>query len=160
MFCYTVLLSRVAYRKIQINTFEVAEMYKNCAHQSHNKLYFWTINSTLIHSTFHSVISFFTKLALVFVYFSIHSNQGRDEGGKGGATARAPSHYGGAKSLRASSFFSTVHLLPKDFSFEHAGRQTCFLPRAPSNLATTLIPTVCLFSQSFTLSVIHLWLIY
>jgi len=35
---------------------------------------------------------------------------------------------------------STARLLPKDLSFEHGGRQTCFLPRAPSNLGTPLHP--------------------
>jgi len=38
-----------------------------------------------------------------------------------------------------STFFNTVHLLPKDLRFEHGGGQTCFLPRAPSNLVTPLI---------------------
>ena len=33
--------------------------------------------------------------------------------------------------------FNTVHLLPKDLTFEH-GRQTCFLPQAPSNLVAPL----------------------
>ena len=34
-----------------------------------------------------------------------------------------------------STFFNTVHLLPKDLKFE-MGRQTCFLSLAPSNLVT------------------------
>jgi len=46
--------------------------------------------------------------------------------GKRGAIPEAPSHYGGAKSLRGSrkspnnitsTLFNTVHLLPKDLSF-------------------------------------------
>jgi len=33
----------------------------------------------------------------------------------------------------ASTLFHTVHLLPKDLKIRTWGRQTCFLPRAPSN---------------------------
>ena len=40
--------------------------------------------------------------------------------------------------MSACTFFSTVHLLPKDLRFEHGGRQTCFLPQAPSNLLMSL----------------------
>ena len=79
-----------------------------------------------------------------------HRRQGRNERGQGGAITRGPSHYGGAKSLRGapksptnvtSTSFNTVHLLPKELRFEHGGRQTCFLPRAPSNLVAPLITT-------------------
>ena len=69
--------------------------------------------------------------------------QGRNEGGKGGTIPRAPNHCGSPKSHNnvTSTFFKTVHLLPKDLRFEHGqgGRQTCFLPRAPSNLVTPLL---------------------
>jgi len=67
---------------------------------------------------------------------SIYCGQGRNEGGNGGTISRAPNHYGGADSLReapkslnnvASTFFKTVHLLPKDLKFEHGGRQNLLL---------------------------------
>jgi len=57
-------------------------------------------------------------------------------------------HYGGAESLRGvqkspnnvtSTFFNTVHLLLKELTLEHGGRQTSFLPQAPSNLVTPLV---------------------
>jgi len=35
-----------------------------------------------------------------------------------------------------STFFNTVHLLPKRAQVGTWGQQTCFLPRAPSNLVT------------------------
>jgi len=72
----------------------------------------------------------------------IACNQGVTRRGKGGPITRAPSHYGGAKSLRGapespnnitSTFFSTLYLLAKDL-FRTWGRQTSFLLRAPSNL--------------------------
>ena len=72
---------------------------------------------------------------------STHRNdQGRTEGGK---MTRAPSHYGASKSPSnvASTSFSTVHLLPKDLRFENWGRQTCFLPRASSDLVASLAAT-------------------
>jgi len=74
-------------------------------------------------------------------------SQGRNEGGKGGTIPRAPNHCVGAEWLRgapkgpnsvASTFFNTVHLLPKDLSFEHEGAELGFLTRAPSNLVTPL----------------------
>ena len=58
---------------------------------------------------------------------------GAQRGEQGGAIPQAPNHYGGAKRLRGaqkssnnvtSTFFNIVHLLPKDLSFEHGGRQT------------------------------------
>jgi len=75
--------------------------------------------------------------------------QGRNERGKGGTIPRAPNHYGGAESLRGapkrpknvtSTFFRTVHLLPKDLRSAHGGAklQTCLLSRAASNLVPYL----------------------
>jgi len=67
-------------------------------------------------------------------------------GGKGGTIPRVPSQYGapnhcgGAeKSHKCYKYF----LQCNEFAFERAqvrtwGRQTCFLPRAPSNLVTPL----------------------
>jgi len=63
--------------------------------------------------------------------------QGRNEWGKGGAIPWVTSHYGDAKWLRdarkspnnvTSTFFNSVHLLPKDLSFEHGGA-TCLNER-------------------------------
>jgi len=42
-----------------------------------------------------------------------------------------------------SAFFNAVHFLPHDL-FRTWGRQTCFLPRAPSNLVTSLAIWFCL----------------
>jgi len=39
-----------------------------------------------------------------------------------------------------STFFNTVHLLPKDLSFEHREAPHLLLAPAPSNLVTTLPP--------------------
>jgi len=78
--------------------------------------------------------------------------QGRNEGGKRSAIPRAPSHYGGAKSLRGrrmaaealenpnnvtSTFFNTIHLLPKDLGFEHGGAK---LASCPGRHLTSLRP--------------------
>ena len=43
--------------------------------------------------------------------------------GQGGTIPRGPNHCGGTKSHNnvASTFFNTVHLLPKDLRFEHGG---------------------------------------
>jgi len=40
-----------------------------------------------------------------------------------------------------STFFNTVHLLPKDLRFEYGGAKlaSCLLPRPPSNLVTPLV---------------------
>jgi len=63
--------------------------------------------------------------------------QGRNERGKAGAIPRAPSHYRGAKSLRAASkspnnvtstFFDTIHFLPKNLNFEHVGAKLASCP--------------------------------
>ena len=76
-------------------------------------------------------------------------HQGRNEGGKGGTIPRRRITAGGAEWLRRAAkspnnvtrtFFNTVHLLPRDL-FGTWGRQTCFLPRAPSHLITPLTAT-------------------
>ena len=69
--------------------------------------------------------------------------RGRNEAGKGGAVSRAPSHYGGAKSLQerpmaakvqkspnnvTNTFFNAKHLLPKDISFEYWGAKLASYP--------------------------------
>jgi len=81
------------------------------------------------------------------------SVQVRNEGGKGSAIPREPSHYGGAKSLREarngcgglrkvptmSQVLSSIqYICFLKSSALNTGRQTCFLPRAPSNLVTPL----------------------
>jgi len=50
--------------------------------------------------------------------------RGVTKGGKGGAIPWAPSHYGGAEKSQqyiTSTFFNTVHLLPKDLSSKQGG---------------------------------------
>jgi len=68
-------------------------------------------------------------------------------GGKGGAIPRAPSHYGDAKITAGETENSQqcrkYILQYSTFAFERPQsrtwwRQTCFLPRAPSNLVTPL----------------------
>jgi len=83
------------------------------------------------------------------------TTQGRNEGGKGGQfpgrwfTMGAPNHCGGrritAKSAEKSPKCYKYFLQYSKFASERAqvwtwGRQTCFLPRAPSNLVTPLSP--------------------
>jgi len=98
----------------------------------------------------------------------LHYSQGRSEGGGGkGAIHRAPCYYGEAEWLRwapkrpnnvTSTFFNTVHLLPKNLSFEH-GSQTCFLPGAPYSLVTPLTAVVPYrTSIDSTGSQKHLWM--
>jgi len=50
--------------------------------------------------------------------------QGRNEGGKGDTIPRAPESFNNV----ASTFFNTVHLLPKDFRFEHGGAKLVCYP--------------------------------
>jgi len=55
----------------------------------------------------------------------------------------------------ASTFFNTVHLLPKDVSFEHGSAKLAFLPRAPwSNLVTPLRVSQCQFFGSMAFTVL------
>ena len=83
--------------------------------------------------------------------------RGERIGLQGDALPRAQGYNGGAKSYRGrriaagaskspnnatSTFFTSIHLLPKDL-FRTWGRQTCFLPPAPSNLVTPLSWTSC-----------------
>ena len=65
--------------------------------------------------------------------------QGRNEWGKGGAIPRALNHSGGDKCPNniASTFFCTVHLLPKDLGFEHGGAK---LASCPGRHLTSLRP--------------------
>jgi len=68
----------------------------------------------------------------------MYYTQGRnDVGAMGGTISQAPDHYGGAKCLPGatknpnnftSTFFSTVHLLPKDLRFEHTGAKLASSP--------------------------------
>ena len=64
--------------------------------------------------------------------------QGRN---KGVIISRALNQYGGGEGSQrlnnvTSTFFNTVHLLPKDFSFKHGGAK--LLARELSNLITPL----------------------
>ena len=67
--------------------------------------------------------------------------QGRNEGGKGGAIPRAPSHYGGAeKSQRCHKYFLQYSTFASERpQFRTWGCQTCFLARAAPNLVTPLV---------------------
>jgi len=67
----------------------------------------------------------------------LHS-RGLTRGARGLNSQGAKSLWGRRKVPRMSEVLSsTAHLLPKGPRFEK-GRQTCFLPRAPSNLLTPL----------------------
>ena len=85
-------------------------------------------------------LTFYNKIAPMAV------SRGVTRGGKGGATPRAPSNYGGAKSVRGRlevpTMSQALSSLQKSCfgktSVSNMGRQTCFLPRAPSNLVTPL----------------------
>jgi len=74
--------------------------------------------------------------------------RGVTKGGKVGTIPRASSHYGGAEWLRgalnspnivASSFFNTVHLLPKDPRFERGDAK---LASCPGRHLTLLRPCI------------------
>ena len=79
-------------------------------------------------------------------FFVFRLTRGVTMGGKG-TTPRAPRHYVGAESLRGapkspnnipSSFFTTVHLLPK-IQVRTCGRQACFCPRRHLTLVRVCI---------------------
>ena len=85
------------------------------------------------------------------LYSMVHA--GVQRGGKGGVIPRAPSHYGGAKSLRGvpngcevaensqqchNYFFQYSTLASERSQSRTLGGQTCFLSRPLSNLVTTL----------------------
>jgi len=68
------------------------------------------------------------------------------KGGKGDVIPQAPSHNGGAKSLRVAlkspnnvtnTFFNAVHLLPKDLRFKHGDAK---LTPCPGRHLTSLSP--------------------
>jgi len=63
---------------------------------------------------------------------------------RGGKIPREPNHYGGRRVTAGCGkvpTISQVGLLPSiKYIFEHGG-QTCFLPRAPTNLVTLLMST-------------------
>jgi len=64
-------------------------------------------------------------------------------------TAGAPKS---ANNVTSTSFniYTAIHLLPKDLRFE-LGCQTCFLPRAASNVVTPLCLIVCAVSFAMQL---------
>jgi len=68
----------------------------------------------------------------IFIFrFSLHNT--RDVAmGQEGTIPRSPNHCGGAKSPNnvTSSFFKTLHLLPKDLSFERGCGKLFFAPGA------------------------------
>jgi len=78
---------------------------------------------------------------------SFRPAQARNEGCKGGTIPGAPSHHGGAKSLRGGGekskqchkhFLQSSTFASERPQFRTWGRQTCFLPRSQSNLVTSL----------------------
>jgi len=77
---------------------------------------------------------------LAFTFLHSSGKQGRH---KGGTIPR-----GAPKSPNSvtSTFFNTVHLLQKDL-IRTWGRQTFFLPRAPSNLVTPQLGNTCCLPQ-------------
>jgi len=81
-----------------------------------------------------------------FSYKAKSHKQGRNGGARGAQIPWAPSHYGSPNHCRGVEKFQKCHkyfLQYSEFASERAqvrtwGRQTCFLPRAPSNLVTPL----------------------
>ena len=59
-----------------------------------------------------------------------YSTKGYNEGGNGVTIPRVPSHWVTPKISNnvTSTFFNTVHLLPKNFMFEHRGAKLAFCP--------------------------------
>ena len=78
-----------------------------------------------------------------------HVNQRHNEGGKGGTIPRAPYYYGAPNDYRAAEksqqwhkhFLQYPTFTSKISQVRTWGRQTCFLPQAPSNLVTPLTLT-------------------
>jgi len=70
----------------------------------------------------------------------IDLHQGRNEGG---TIPRASNHCGGRRKVPIMSqvISSIQHICFRNTSGSNTGRQTCFLPRVPSNLVTPLIYT-------------------
>jgi len=86
--------------------------------------------------------------ALHLLCSSFRWRQGRNEKGQGEHNLPGLNHYRGAKSPRGASkgtnsvtgtFLNTVHLLPKDFRFEHGGAK---LASCPGRHLTSLRPWV------------------
>ena len=69
---------------------------------------------------------------------SSSSTQRRNDGGKGGTTPLAPNDCG--ERLKVQQCQKYCFQYSTLASFRTWGRQTCFLPRAPSNLVTPLSP--------------------
>jgi len=103
----------------------------------------------------------------------VSSGQGRNEGAKGGTIPRAPNHYRGAESLRGRRMtaggaekFQKCHkhfLQYSTFASERPqvrtwGRQTCLLPRAPSNLVTPLGQVTASPIRSVTQNCTNFWI--
>jgi len=79
----------------------------------------------------------------IFAVFYSSYQQGPNKGGKGGTIPRVSNHCGRApKSLNnvTSTFFNTIHMLPKELRFEHGSAQ---LASCPGRHVTSLCP--CLF---------------
>jgi len=74
----------------------------------------------------------------IFPIFIAH-HQRRNERGQGSTISRVQNHCRGSESYNSviSTFFNTVHLLPKGLRFEHAGAKLVF---CPSRHLTSLRP--------------------
>jgi len=87
-----------------------------------------------------------TMSAKVFLTF-LHGKQGRNEGASGAQSVGCRIISGSAESLQeapkspnniTSTFFTYGTFASERPQVRTLGRQTCFLPRAPSNLVTRL----------------------
>jgi len=92
----------------------------------------------------HAVVEFWSKLQKRCLRLPQQQNQltfirsqGHNEGGKASIIPRVPNHYGEHRMTAGvpkgpnnatSTFFSTVHSLPKDLKFEHGGAKVASCP--------------------------------
>jgi len=85
-------------------------------------------------------------------YTNRATDQGRNEGGKGVTIPRVPNHAGGRqmtagdaeKSQQSHKYFLQYSTFATGRpQVRKWGRQTCFLPRAPSNLVAPLLLICC-----------------
>jgi len=97
------------------------------------KFYLSTSKSSylLLTSRFPQAIYGIEKLIVfgIFPIFIAH-HQRRNERGQGGTIPLVPNHCGGPKSHNnvISTFFNTVHMLPKGLRFEHGGANLFLAP--------------------------------
>jgi len=82
------------------------------------------------HAKFECILTLPNVLQVEVVFLEVCAFRSVTMGGKGCTISREPNHYGGSESTQGapkgssnvtSNLFNTVHLLPKDLSFEHGG---------------------------------------